>query len=95
MFQACRKPPTSAILVLTIIILEALIADSFSNDIGVKRSESECFVVQSLVFSDCVTDTLLPNSLAYQVILLKGLSKMGAPWSPLDTPCIHLFNYLF
>jgi len=55
MFQACRKPPTLAFLVLMVIILEVLIVYKLqdSSDIGVKVRVSCC----TKCCGDCVTDT--------------------------------------
>jgi len=57
MFQACRKPPTLAVLVLMIIILEALIVyklqyDNFQWYWSKQKWKWECLDVQSLVDTD-------------------------------------------
>jgi len=88
MFQACRKPPTSAVLVLTIIILEALIVCQLqlmkvSNDIEVKVRVSCCTKVLWLY-----DDLKIFSSLSSDAI--KGSVKNGGP---LNAPWICPCNY--
>jgi len=102
MFQACRRPPTSAFLVLTIIIFEALVAGwQFPLILKQKEMRVPCCKKSCGTVSDCVTDALILVYLRFLQLCLssdviKGLVKNGGSMEPFEChldPSLQLFIF--